>query len=444
MVKILLVEDEKNQRELLASSLRDDYQIIPAVSGEEAYKIFKKDRAIGIIISDFKMGEMDGIELLKKVKKIDPDVVFILMTAYASVSSAVSALKLEAFDYITKPIVMEKLMALIKRAVENRFLLVENRELKKKLKIQYSFGNIITKSSKMEEILSIVSRVAQSKTTVLITGESGTGKELIARAIHNASKRSDKVFIPVNCSAIPENLLESELFGYEKGSFTGAEKSKKGKLEIADGGTTFFDEVGDIPLNIQVKLLRFLQFGEIVPLGRDKSLNVNVRIIGATNQHLREKIEQGEFREDLYYRFNVVEIHIPALRERKEDITPLVNHFIQKYTKVMGKSIEGISNEAMRYLFAHSWPGNVRELESLIERAIVMSRDNIIDVDDLPLFVKDIEKESDELSLKAIEKKHIERVLASQDGMISRTAEILGIHRNTLMAKMKEYDIKKQ
>lgn len=441
MIKILIVEDEKNQRELLSSSLKDDYDTITAASGKEAFEIFEDDRTIGIIISDFKMDDMDGIELLKRVKRHAPDVIFILITAYASVSSAVTALKLGAYDYITKPIVIEKLKTILKRAVESHFLLIENRELKEKLKMHYSFEKIITKSPRMKEILSVVSRISHSKTTVLITGESGTGKELIARAVHNASDRNDRPFIPINCSAIPETLLESELFGYEKGAFTGAVKTKKGKLEIADRGTAFFDEVGDVPLTIQVKLLRFLQFGEIVPLGRETSLHVDVRIICATNKDLRKKIEEGIFREDLFYRLNVVEIHIPPLRERKEDITPLVNHFIKKYSKVSGKSIEGISNEAMRYLFSYNWPGNVRELESLIERAIVMSRDTIIDVDDLPISLKGIEEKEGDLALKMVEKKHIERVLGLQGGNISKAAEILGIHRNTLMSKLKEYNI---
>jgi len=441
MIKILIVEDEKNQRELLSSSLKDDYDTITAASGKEAFEIFEDDRTIGIIISDFKMDDMDGIELLKRVKRHAPDVIFILITAYASVSSAVTALKLGAYDYITKPIVIEKLKTILKRAVESHFLLIENRELKEKLKMHYSFEKIITKSPRMKEILSVVSRISHSKTTVLITGESGTGKELIARAVHNASDRNDRQFIPINCSAIPETLLESELFGYEKGAFTGAVKTKKGKLEIADRGTAFFDEVGDVPLTIQVKLLRFLQFGEIVPLGRETSLHVDVRIICATNKDLRKKIEEGIFREDLFYRLNVVEIHIPPLRERKEDITPLVNHFIKKYSKVSGKSIEGISNEAMRYLFSYNWPGNVRELESIIERAIVMSRDTIIDVDDLPISLKGIEEKEGDLALKMVEKKHIERVLGLQGGNISKAAEILGIHRNTLMSKLKEYNI---
>lgn len=443
MIKILIVEDEKNQRELLSSSLKDEYETITAASGKEGLDIFEEDRTIGIIISDFKMESMDGIELLRRVKKLDPDAIFILITAYASVSSAVEALKLGAYDYITKPIVIEKLKTILKRAVENHFLLIENRELKEKLKMQYSFEKIITKSQKMKEILSIVSRVARSKTTVLITGESGTGKELIARAIHNASARKDQFFIPINCSAIPETLFESELFGFKKGAFTGAVKTKKGKLEIANDGTAFFDEVGDIPTNIQVKLLRFLQFGELVPLGRETSLNVDVRIICATNQDLKKKIEEGTFREDLFYRLNVVAIHLPSLRERKEDIALLVEHFIKKYSKVSGKDIDGISNEAMRHLFSYNWPGNVRELESVIERAIVMSRDNIIDVDDLPIFLKENEEEENGLSLKILEKKHIERVLASLEGNITKAAEVLGIHRNTLMAKLKEYGIKK-
>jgi len=443
MIKILIVEDEKNQRELLASSLEKEYDVVTASTGEKGYEIFKKNRDIGIIVSDFRMPGIDGIELLKMVKKIDPEVIFILITAYASVESAVLALKIGAYDYITKPIIIEKLRTVLKRAAENRFLLTEVKELREKLNIHYSFDNIITKSSLMKETLSIVSRVAKSKTTVLITGESGTGKELIARAIHNASPRNKGAFVPINCSAIPETLFESELFGFKKGAFTGAVKSTKGKLEIANGGTAFLDEVGDIPLSMQVKLLRFLQFGEILPLGEEKPINVDVRIICATNQDLKKKIENGKFREDLYYRLNVVGIHIPPLRERKEDISVLAEHFQKRYSKLIGKEIKGISKQAMRYLFSYNWPGNVRELESVIERAIVMSRDNIIDVDDLPLTVKEITEGSNMLSLKAIEKKHIERILALQNGNISKAAEILGIHRNTLMAKMKEYHIEK-
>jgi DNA-binding NtrC family response regulator len=441
-MKILIVEDEKNQRELLASSLNDEYEVVEANSGEKALDCFKSDRSIGIIISDFRMPEMDGIELLRQVKKIDPGTIFILITAYASVASAVEALKLGAYDYITKPLVIEKLKHILKRAVQNRFLLIENEELKEKLRTHYSFEKIVTRSQRMKEILSIVSRVSQSKTTVLITGESGTGKELIARAIHNASSRRDKMFVPINCSAIPENLFESELFGFEKGAFTGAAKTRRGKLLAGDGGTVFFDEVGDIPPNVQVKLLRFLQFGEIVPLGKEKAVHVDVRIIGATNQDLTKKIEQGFFREDLYYRLNVVGIHIPPLRERKEDIDPLANHFIGKYSKICGKHIEGISKEAMRYLYEYAWSGNVRELESTIERAIVMSRDNIIDVDDLPASLMTVKKEGNDLSMKGVEKQHIEYVLSMEHGNVSKAAKVLGIHRNTLMAKLREYGIR--
>ncbi len=441
-VRILVVEDEKNQRELLAGCLSDTYEVITASTGSEGLEYFKKDRSIGVIISDLRMEGMDGIALLKEVKRLDPGIIFILITAYASVSSAIEALKLGAYDYITKPIVVEKLKLILARAVDNRFLLIENRELKEKLRIQYSFEKIITRSQKMKEILSIVSRVSRSKTTVLITGESGTGKELVARAIHNASDRKDKMFVPINCSAIPENLFESELFGYEKGTFTGATKARRGKLLVADGGSVFFDEVGDIPSGVQVKLLRFLQFGEIVPLGKEKALHVDVRIIGATNQDLTKKIEQGLFREDLFYRLNVVGIHIPPLRERKEDIEPLVNHFMERYAKVSGKDIDGISKEAMRYLCDYGWSGNVRELESTIEHAIVMSRDNIIDVDDLPANLTGIKQGMSDLSMKAVEKQHISHVLSLEKGNITKAAKVLGIHRNTLMAKLKEYGIK--
>ncbi len=444
MIRILIVDDEKNQRELLSSSLSDDYETITAASGREALDVFKVEKNIGIVISDFKMPEMDGLELLKKTRQISPDIIFILVTAYASVSSAIAALKQGAYDYIAKPIVIEKLKSIIKRAADNYYLLAENRELKERLKLHYSFESIIVKSHKMKEILSIVSRVSESKTTVLITGESGTGKELIARAIHNASSRRNENFVPINCSAIPETLFESELFGFEKGAFTGAVKNKKGKLELANKGTAFFDEVGDVPLGFQVKLLRFLQFGEIVRLGKESSVSIDARIICATNQNLKEKIEEGSFREDLYYRLNVVEIHIPPLRERKEDITPLVNHFVDKYKKISGKDIDGVSKEAMRYIFEHNWAGNVRELESVVERAIVMSRDSTIDVDDLPIAVKTALEDSGSLTLESLEKKHIEKILTSQGGNISKAALVLGIHRNTLMAKIKQYGIKKQ
>lgn len=441
-VRILVVEDEKNQRELLAGYLGDAYDVVTATSGSEGLECLKKDRSIGVIISDLRMEGMDGIALLREAKKIDPGIIFILITAYASVSSAIEALKLGAYDYITKPVVVEKLKLILSRAVDNRFLLIENRELKEKLRMQYSFKKIITRSQKMKKILSIVSRVSRSKTTVLITGESGTGKELIARAIHNASDRKEMVFVPINCSAIPENLFESELFGYEKGAFTGATRASKGKLLVADGGTVFFDEVGDIPSAVQVKLLRFLQFGEIVPLGKEKALHIDVRIIGATNQDLTKKIEQGLFREDLFYRLNVVGIQIPPLRERKEDIEPLVSHFMEKYARISGKHIDGISKEAMRYLCDHSWMGNVRELESTIEHAIVMSRDNIIGVDDLPATLTGIKKDMHDLSMKAVERQHIQYVLSLENGNITKAAKRLGIHRNTLMAKINEYGIK--
>ena len=444
--RILIVDDEKSQRDMLAGSLeKEGYSVATAESGFEAIKLCE-DKYFEVALIDLKMPGMDGIELLKKLKETNPEIQVIIMTAYGTVESAVEAMKLGAYHYVNKPINLDELKLNIKKALENYHLLAENKYLKTELEEKYKDVHIIGESKAIKEVLSTVSRVAKSKSTVLIRGESGTGKELVARAIHALSDRGDKRFIPVSCAALPETLLESELFGYEKGAFTGAIKRKEGRFELADGGTLFLDEIGDIPLETQVKILRAIESQEFERLGGKETLKVDVRIISATNQDLEKKINQGTFREDLYYRLNVISIPIPPLRERKEDLMLLVDHFITKANQKCGKSIKGITTEVKDIIFNYDWPGNVRELENMIERGVVLSRTDVIDKSDLPYFGLIKSKEvisSPNLSLREMEKNHILNTLRMANWNLGKAAEILGIHRNTLRLKMKEYGIER-
>jgi len=444
--RILIVDDEKSQRDMLAGSLeKEGYSVATAESGFEAIKLCE-DKYFEVALIDLKMPGMDGIELLKKLKETNPEIQVIIMTAYGTVESAVEAMKLGAYHYVNKPINLDELKLNIKKALENYHLLAENKYLKTELEEKYKDVHIIGESKAIKEVLSTVSRVAKSKSTVLIRGESGTGKELVARAIHALSDRGDKRFIPVSCAALPETLLESELFGYEKGAFTGAIKRKEGRFELADGGALFLDEIGDIPLETQVKILRAIESQEFERLGGKETLKVDVRIISATNQDLEKKINEGTFREDLYYRLNVISIFIPPLRDRKEDLMLLVDHFIKKANQKCGKFIEGITTEVKDIIFNYDWPGNVRELENMIERGVVLSRTDVIDKNDLPYFGLIKSKEvisSLNLSLREMEKNHILNTLKMTDWNLGKAAEILGIHRNTLRLKMKEYGIER-
>ena len=444
--RILIVDDEKTQRDMLAGHLeKEGYSIATAESGFEAIELCE-NKYFEVALIDLKMPGMDGIELLQKLREMNPEIQAIMITAHGSVETAVEAMKLGAYHYVNKPVNLDELKLNIRKALENYHLLAENKYLKEELEVKYKDVQIIGESKAIKEVLSTVSRVAKSKSTVLIRGDSGTGKELVARAIHALSDRADQKFIPVSCAALPETLLESELFGHEKGAFTGAIKRREGRFELADGGTLFLDEIGDIPLETQVKILRAIEFQEFEKLGGKETLKVDVRIISATNQDLEKKINEGTFREDLYYRLNVISIFIPPLRERKEDLMLLVDHFIKKANQKCGKSIKGITTEVKDIILDYDWPGNVRELENVIERGVVLSRTEVIDKNDLPYFGLIKSKgsfPSPDLTLKDIEKNHILNTLKMTDWNLGKTADILGIHRNTLRLKMKEYGIEK-
>ncbi len=448
LYRIIIVDDEEPQRQQLAGFLKKQgFSVTTAESGMEAMNLCQ-NKSFEIALIDLKMPGMDGIELLQKLKESNPEIQVIMMTAYGSVESAVAAMRLGAYHYINKPINLEELKLNINKALESYHLLMENKYLKEELEEKYKDVQIIGNSKVVKEVLSTASRVAKTKSTVLIRGESGTGKELVARAIHALSDRGDKRFVPVSCAALPETLFESELFGHERGAFTGAIKRREGRFELADGGTLFLDEVGDIPLETQVKLLRVIEFQEFKRLGGKETLKVDVRIISATNQDLEKKIREKSFREDLYYRLNVISIFIPPLKERKEDILLLVDHFIKKANQKCGRSIKGITPEVKDIILNYDWPGNIRELENVIERGVVLSRTEVIDKTDLPYHGLVSDKSfryipSASLSLKDMEKDHILRVLKEADWNLNKSAEILGIHRNTLRLKMKEYGIEK-
>ncbi len=446
LYRILVVDDEEAQRQMLAGFLeKQDFSVKTAESGKEAI-ILCQNNNFEIALLDLKMPGMDGIELLKKLKEMNTEIQVIMMTAYGTVETAVDAMRLGAYHYVNKPINLDELKLNISKALEKYYLLQENKYLKEELEGKFKDLQIIGSSQVINEVLSTVSRVAKTKSTVLIRGESGTGKEIVARAIHALSDRTDKRFVAVSCAALPETLFEAELFGHEKGAFTGAIRRKEGRFELADGGTLFLDEVGDIPLETQVKLLRVLESQEFERLGGKETLKVDVRIISATNQDLEEKIKGKRFREDMYYRLNVISILIPPLRERKEDILVLADHFIRKANLKCGKKVNGITPEVKDIILNYDWPGNVRELENVIERGVVLSRTDVIDKNDLPYLGLTKSREissSINLSLREMEKNHILNILIASDWNLNKSAEILGIHRNTLRLKMKEYGIEK-
>ena len=448
LYRILIVDDEKSQREQLSGFLKKlGFNVATAESGIDAINLCK-GKSFEVALIDLKMPGMDGIELLGKLKESNPEIQVIMMTAYGSVETAVEAMRFGAYHYVSKPVNLDELKLNISKALENHHLLMENRFLREELEERYKDIQIIGKSGSIKEVLSTVSRVAKTKSTVLVRGESGTGKELVARAIHALSDRADQRFIPVSCAALPETLFESELFGHEKGAFTGAIKAREGRFQLADGGTLFLDEVGDIPPETQVKLLRVIESQEFERLGGKETLKVDVRIIAATNQDLETKIKERIFREDLYYRLNVISILIPPLRERKEDILLLVDHFITKANQKCRRSIQGITPKVKDIILNYDWPGNIRELENVIERGVVLSRTEVIDKRDLPYFGLMSDRSLEEisvssLSLKDVEKNHILKVLRKSNWNLNKSAEILGIHRNTLRLKMKEYGIEK-
>ena len=450
--RILIAEDEKTQRDLLEGFLKKEGFLVEAVAnGRQAIEKIERD-FFDIAFLDYKMPELDGLQTLREIRKRLPDLPVVMMTAYGTVETAVASMKEGALDYLTKPIDLEELLLIIQKVLERSTLIRENKDLKTRLQERYTFQNIIYGSPKMEEVMGLIARVAPSQATVLIRGESGAGKELIANAIHYASTRSEKPFVKMSCSAIPETLLESELFGHEKGAFTGAIQKRIGRFEEADSGTLFLDEIGELSPSTQVKLLRILQEKEFQRLGSNLNLRTDVRIITATHRNLEEAMRKGLFREDLYYRLNVISIHLPPLRERKEDIPLLIDHFLKKYSELNQKKIQDLSKEARILLLRHSYPGNVRELENLIERAVVLCRGEVITTKDLPFHLQEGPSEKQwEVSgktktlpdsLEEIERDLIVKALHQHQGVQTRAAESLGISERVLRYKIKKYGIR--
>jgi DNA-binding NtrC family response regulator len=445
--QILVVDDEEIMCESLAAWLREDgYLVDTASSGREAVELAKKtDYAIYFI--DLKMpGGMDGIDTLMEIRRLHPDASIIIITAYATVDTAITAIKEGAQEYIVKPCNPEEISLLVSRIIKVKRLQRENLILRKKLQRRYQFHDIICKSPRMLEVLELAREVSSLRSTVLIRGESGTGKELVARAIHFSGSRAQKPFIAVSCAALAETLLESELFGYEKGAFTGAAERKKGKFELADGGTIFLDEIGDIGPKLQADLLRVLQERSFYRIGGAEEIQVDVRVIAATHKDLRALVGEGQFREDLFYRLNVIEIFIPPLRERREDIPLLAGHFVERISHELGKPVEDIAQDAMRLLMDHSWPGNVRELENAIERAIVSCRGRTLTADDFSFLRNNGAAKiqiPDNLTLAEMEKLMIEATLRRTGGNVKEAAASLGIDRSTLYEKLKRYGIER-
>lgn len=442
--KILVVDDELSVRSSLEEWFQEDgFNVVTAESGEDALKKMHAG-PFDLILLDIKMPGIDGITLQKKIIEIDPQAIIIIITAYASVDTAVEALKTGAFDYVTKPFDPENLSNLVNNALKQKILAEENIQLKEKISELSDVDEIIGNSDEMKRVLEMVYTVSETDSTVLIRGESGTGKELIARAIHSHSKRRYFPIVAVNCGAIPETLLESELFGHEKGAFTGAHYRRKGKIELANDGTLFLDEIGDISAKMQVDLLRVFESKCFNRLGGHEEIKVDFRLVCATNKNLEKLVEEEKFREDLYYRINVFTIFIPPLRERRNDILPLVKHFIKKYSRSMGKPEKRISPDVEKMILSYPWPGNVRELENAIERAMVVGKKSDVQLEDLPLHLDgSVKFSTDGITLADIEKQHIERVLKETNGNITRTAGLLGIDRVTLYNKLKKYGIQR-
>ena len=443
-VSILVVDDEKVVRESLAKWFREDgYQVESAENAAEALKKMQTKKW-DIMLLDIKMPGMDGMELHQRIRDLDSTATVIFITAHATVDSAVKALKNGAYDYVTKPVDPDYLSHLISNAVKQRELLNENMRLKEQVTELEKSTDILGKSPQMQRIYKLIESVAQTDTTVMIRGESGTGKELIARAIHNNSERRYFPLVTLNCGGMPEGVLESELFGHERGAFTGAHYRRKGKLELADGGTLFLDEIGNIDKKTQMDLLRVIETKQFSRVGGNEIIKVDFRIISATNRDLEEGVKEGMFREDLYYRLNVFSIEVPPLRERTGDIQLLADHFLRKYSESMAKPFEGFSNDAIEKIKSYHWPGNVRELENAVERAIVVGTPPTIKATDMPFSLKESSNHAAPAgSLEAMEQCHIEKVLAEQNWNISRSAETLKIDRATLYNKIQKYGLKK-
>ena len=450
--RVLVVDDEENFRHILSVILKKErYEVETASNGEEALQKVL-NATFDQVLCDIRMPGMDGLDFLKEVKKMEMDANVIMMSAYGTLDTAVEAMKLGAYDYVSKPFKPDEIILTLKKAEERERLRKENELLRKEVKKEYSFDNIVSKNEKMQGIFEVIQKVAQYKSTILITGESGTGKELVARALHYHSDRSQSPFMPVNCGAIPENLLESELFGHAKGAFTDAIRTKKGLFEEADGGTLFLDEIGELPPQLQVKLLRVLQDGEIRRVGESKAIQIDIRIVAATVKDLLKEVNEGRFRDDLFYRLNVLLIHIPPLRERKEDIPLLVTHFMKKHSQSLGKTVVGIDPKALEVLINYKWHGNVRELENTIERAIVLADAENIELQNLPHDIQNFEERveatplgEEEYSIKrgskVLETILIKRALKKTRGNHTHAARLLEISHRALLYKIKDYGI---
>jgi len=449
--KILVVDDEHSQRKMLKANLSlDGFQVFEAEDGQDAVAKVSGE-FFDLILMDNRMSQMDGIEALTEIKKISPGIPVIIITAYASVEDAVKALKAGAHDYLLKPLDIDALRIKVQQTLEFWRLKEDNILQKRRIENLFDASSIVGRSRTMREVLETVAMVAPTEASVLILGESGTGKELIANALHQGSNRSDKRFIKVNCAALPETLLEAELFGHEKGAFTGAVGRRAGRFELADGGTIFLDEIGEMTFATQAKLLRVLQEREFEPLGSTRTVKVDIRIVAASNRVLKEEVKKGSFREDLFYRLNVVPIELPPLRDRKEDIPLLIEHFLRIYNEKNGRNLQGFHPRALDALMRYPWPGNIRELENVVERAVILSRDEYVPFSELPESVRGATQDTFSLevrqgiqsgmTIKELERELIIKTLEDNDGNRTRTARVLGITRRTLQLKLKEYGI---
>jgi two-component system NtrC family response regulator len=461
MNTILVVDDEPNYLVVLSELLKEEgFEVMTAQKGEDGLEIVE-ETDLDIVLTDMRMPGMDGLELLKEIKSYNKDLPVIMITAFGEVEKAVVAMRAGAYNYLTKPFNNDELLLNIRKAIEHYSLLRENLRLRDEARVRYGFASIVGKNARMQEIYQLIEKVAPTPSSVLITGESGTGKELVARAIHINSPREKAPFISVNCAALPETLLESELFGHERGAFTGATSMRKGRFELADSGTLFLDEIGDIPLPLQAKLLRVLQERSFERVGGSHPIKVDVRIITATNRDLKDEVDEGRFREDLYYRLNVLHIHLPPLRERADDIPMLTDHFITKFAKMLNKPDLRISGEALRYLVGLPWEGNVRELENTIERAAILCSGDVIQAEDVHPDVAVNKREVDwsfevdfekfipsNLSLpevlSGVEEEMVKRALKEANFVQARAAESLGITKSLLQYKMKKYHLQKK
>lgn len=441
--KILIVDDELIMRESLAGWLeRDGHEVEKTASGEEALEILKESR-FDILLVDIKMEGMSGLDVLKQVKEGDPDVEIVMITAYGSIATAIEAMKNGAYDYLLKPFEPDELGILIEKIIEHQAQVRENIFLKQQYQDRTRFESMIGQSRAMQEVFDLIGDIAPVGSTILITGETGTGKELAAKAIHTNSPRCEGPFVSVNCGGIPEHLMESELFGHQKGAFTDAKATKKGRLELAHGGTLFLDEIGEISMRMQIDLLRVLEDHVFYRVGGTQSIETDFRVVAATNKNLEEAIKEGTFREDLYYRLNVISFRMPSLSERKEDVPLLAEHFLHRFSQETNKAVDLISREAMDEMMLYEWPGNVRELENAIERAVVVSKGRKLMPEDLPIFRPEYLTPPLDNTLLEVEKVHVSRILKENQWNVAKSARILGIDRSTLYNKIKRHNIRK-